>query len=149
MCARLAQQPQIAAKGLGPRRRRGRFQFPAGHDPILPGQGTQNQDHRSAASLYHPVRRGAESAGRSLAPWNIRHAALHSLAVARVRDPPFCTGTIPSVPSAGDVQNGPFGAGGLSMMVRRMERVLGSVHGMLWSLVPQVESCDPSGRADS
>jgi hypothetical protein len=52
------------------------------------------------------------------------------------------------VPSAGDAQNGPFGAGGLSMMVRRMERVLGSVHGMLWGLVPQVESCNPSGRPD-
>jgi hypothetical protein len=88
--ARLAQQPQIAAQGLGPRRRRGRFQFPAGHDTILPGPGTQNQDHRSAASLDHPVRKGAEPAGRPLTPWNIRHAALHSLAVARVRDPPFC-----------------------------------------------------------
>jgi hypothetical protein len=31
------------------------------------------------------------------------------------------------------------------MMVRRMERVLGSVHGMLWSLVPQVESCTRPG----
>ena len=36
--ARLAQQPQIAAKGLSPRRRRGRFQFPAGHGTILPGR---------------------------------------------------------------------------------------------------------------
>jgi hypothetical protein len=26
-----------------------------------------------------------------------------------------------------------------------MERVLGSVHGMLWGLVPQVESCNLSG----
>ena len=31
------------------------------------------------------------------------------------------------------------------MMVRRMERVFGSVHGMLWGLVPQVESCNLSG----
>ena len=39
--ARLTQQPQIAAQGLGPRRRRGRFQFPASHDTILPPAGTQ------------------------------------------------------------------------------------------------------------
>jgi RimJ/RimL family protein N-acetyltransferase len=38
---------------------------------------------------------------------------------------------------------------GLSMMVRRMERVLGSVHGMLWGLVPPGRKLQPVRRAES